>query len=127
MKRILTFATAVLAIGFCGFTQNASAGDHYYGGHHRGHGYNTHHSAGNGYSPYGRRNYGSNYGGYGRGPVQSYAPQYGYGHGGGGYGVTPSYGRTYSPSYSSPNHSAPRGGIHLDIGRFHVLGLGGHH
>lgn len=130
MKRILSLAIAAAAIGLFAFASNASASDQFHGRHYSGyggHGLTGHQYATSGYSAYGQGGYSSAYrgncsayGGYRRGPVQSYAPNYGYG--GGSYGVAPGYRSGYAPSNNST-----RGGIHLDIGRFHVLGLGGHH
>lgn len=109
MKRFLTIAA--LAVGLFTFagTTDANAGDYFHGGHH-------------GYGGAHHRGYSHNRG-------QAY-PNYGYSSHYGSYG----YGRTYQPRYRqryAPTHRAPsrrqHGGLHVDIGRFHVLGSGGHH
>ncbi len=123
MKRILTLAIAVAATGFFGVTSNASAADHFHGRHHNryaGHGQTGHQYLRNRNLVY-RQGF---YGGYASGTVQSFAPNYGYR--GRSYGAAPGYGSGYGSGYTPSNHGS-RGGVHLDIGRFHVLGLGGHH
>ncbi|WDQ17077.1 hypothetical protein [Rhodopirellula sp. P2] len=110
------FAIAALAVGLFVFTGNtdATANDYFHGGHHGYHG--SHHGGGH-------------HGGYAHAPVQTYG-NYGYSsnYGGYGYGQTyqPRYQQRYAPTYRSQPYRQ-RGGLHLDIGRFHVLGVGGHH
>ncbi|EMI44935.1 hypothetical protein K227x_35370 [Rubripirellula lacrimiformis] len=117
------FAIAALAAGLFAFAGNtgATASDYFHGGHGGHHAYSGgHHGGGHhgGYAQapvqtYGNYGYSSNYGGYGYG--QTYQPSY-----------QPQYQQQYSPTYRSQPYRQ-RGGLHLDIGRFHVLGAGGHH
>ena len=114
------FAIAALAAGLFAFAgnSNATAGDYHHGGHH---GYGGGHHGG------------YHHGGYGNSPVQTY-PNYGYQSNYGGYGYgqpyqpsyQPQYPRQYAPAYRAPS-SRQHGGLHVDIGRFHILGVGGHH
>ena len=112
-----TLAIAAMATGLFVFagTSDANAGDYFHGGHH---GYSGgHHGAYHGgyarapIQPYGNYGYSSNYGGYGRGYGQTYQPR---------------YQPQYAPSHTSRSYRQ-HGGLHLDIGRFHILGIGGHH
>ncbi len=134
------FAIAALAAGLFAFagSTNATASDYFHGGQHGysgGHHGGNHH-AGYGHAPvqtHGNSGYSSNYGGYGYG--QTYQPSY-------QRSYQPSYQRSYQRSYQSsyqpryqqqyaPTYQSQpyrqRGGLHIDIGRFHVLGAGGHH
>ncbi|QDV85704.1 hypothetical protein [Planctomycetes bacterium TBK1r] len=132
MKRIHSLMVTAVAIGCFAFASDASA-DHFngrYGAGYGGYGQAGQQFGGSGCSAYGQGGYGSAYrggysSGYSRGPIQSHAPNYGYG--GGSYGVAPGYRSGYAPSNYTPRNHGARGGIHLDIGRFHVLGVGGRH
>lgn len=114
------FAIAALVAGLFAFAGNpdATAGDYFHGGHHTYSG--GHHGV-------------NHHGGYARAPVQAHR-NYGYSsnYGGNGYSqrYQPSYQPRYQQQYAPAYRSQPyrqRGGLHLDIGRFHVLGVGGHH
>ena len=114
MKRIV--AIVALTAGLFAFagTTKTTAADYFHGGHHG----------------YGGGHHGSYHrGGFSHAPVQTY-PSYGYqsNYGGYGYGQTyqPQYQQQYAPAYRAPS-SRQHGGLHIDIGRFHVLGVGGHH
>ncbi|QDT04985.1 hypothetical protein K227x_33830 [Rubripirellula lacrimiformis] len=123
MKR--AFAIAAIAVGLFAITQDseATAADYFHGGHGGHHGHHGSYQAGyqsgyrGGYSPapvqayHGRPGYSANYG----------SQQYGYGQ-----SYRPRVQSRYAPSYSTPQHRQ-HGGLHLDIGRFHILGVGGHH
>ena len=115
MTRLLTLAA--LVAGFSLIASTSEAGDWHHGhhgvhhGHHGGHGYA--HGGGYAGSPYSSYGYGGFYGG------QSYE----YGN---GYGYQSRFRQGFAPRYRSYNRHQ-HGGLHVDIGRFHVLGIGGHH
>ncbi len=116
MTRLLTFVA--LVVGFSLIASTSEAGGWHHGGHGVHHGHHGGHGYAHGHSGYGRSAY-SNYGYGGYYGGQSY----GYGN---GYGYQPRFQQRYAPrhrSYSGHQH----GGLHVDIGRFHVIGVGGHH
>jgi hypothetical protein len=122
MKRLFAIAALTVGLTVFGTISQASAGDHYYSGHSAQHG--------NVYSGHGYSHGSYGHGGYGHGVAQPYQQNYG-----SYYGNVPSYGYPnagYSPIYQSGYRGgyAPSyghsGGVHLDIGRFHILGHGHH-
>lgn len=116
MKRSLTIAALAAGLFVIAGNTDAIAGGYQHGGHHA---YSGGHHGGyqhGGYThapvqTYGNHGYSSNYGGYGGGYGQAYQPR---------------YQRQYAPAYRPQSYSR-QGGLHIDIGRFHVLGAGGHH
>ena len=115
MKRFLALAALVASISLAAST--SEAGDWHHGshgvhhGHHGGHGFA--HGGGYAVSPYSNYGYGAFYGG----------QSYGYGN---GYGYQPQFRSGYAPRYQSYGRQQ-HGGLHIDVGPFHVLGIGGHH
>ena len=116
MTRLLTLAALVVGLSLTAST--SEAGDWHHGGHGVHHGHHGGHGYAHGHSGYGRSAY-SNYGYGGFYGGQSY----GYGN---GFSYQPRFQQRYAPSYRSYNRHQ-HGGLHVDIGRFHVLGIGGHH
>ncbi|MCO8123342.1 hypothetical protein NHH03_16450 [Stieleria sp. TO1_6] len=113
MKRFLAIALTSGLFSATG-TATTTAADYFHGGHHG----------------FGGSHHGSyHHGGFSHAPIQTY-PNYGYRskNSGYGYGQTyqPQYQQQYTPAYRAPS-SRQHGGLHIDIGRFHVLGVGGHH
>ncbi len=140
MKRLLAIAAIGAALTLFGTSTKASAAD-FYGGHGGQHSIGHHgYSNGIGHQNYGHQNYGhQNYGhqnyGHQNYGHQNYAYQ-NYGNRGYGNGyrsnraIVPSYGYSsgYAPSYGTHGRTSSygHGGLHLDIGRFHI-GVGGQH
>ena len=119
MTRLLTLAALVAGIGLIAST--SAAGDWHHGGQGVHHGHHGHH---------GVHRYAHGVGGYAVSPNSSYGhggyyqgQSYGYGN---SYGYQPRFWQGYTPRYRS-SYSRHRGGLHIDIGRFHVIGIGGHH
>ncbi|GAA4469653.1 hypothetical protein [Novipirellula rosea] len=118
MNRI--FAIATLAAGLFAFAGNtdATAIDYFHGGHHAysgGH-HGGGHNGGYAHAPvqtYGNYGYSSNYSGYGYG--QTHQPSY-----------QPRYQQRYAPTYRSQSYGQ-HGGLHVDIGGFHAIGVGRQH
>ncbi len=124
MKKILTLAA--LIAGLCLATPTAEADDWHHGHHvvhHGSHGVHHGHHGSIGYvyrggyavPPYSR----SSFGGY----LQSQSYGYGYGN---AFGYQPRIQQNFAPNYRSYS-GHQRGGLHIDIGRFHVLGICGRH
>lgn len=121
MKRLFTLAVVAAGLMFTASASIASAYDGHHGSAHHG-----------GHSAYYQGNYGHggqgySHGGYGHSIVPSYGPSYGYQSGYRGYstGYAPGYSSGYAPSYGYGNGYSHGRGIHLDVGRLHILG--GHH
>ncbi len=115
MKR--AFAIAALAVGlfvFSGNSDAATAADYLHSGHHAYSG-GTHHGGYVRAPVQTHRNYGDlfNQGGYGHG--QTHQPSY-----------QPRYQQQYAPTYRSQSYGQ-HGGLHVDIGGFHAIGVGRQH
>jgi len=118
MKRLLAIAFSAAAITLFVSAPTASAADYFHGhgGQHGSHSSHPHRGYGYPHSGHGHSSH-HGYGGY------SYTPSYQFGS---NYRGRSSRYPTYSQGYGGSRHYGHGGGLHLDIGRFH-LGLGDHH